>query len=129
MIALNQIGQISLSVSDVDAAETFYSDVLGLRKLYRYGDLLFYDCSGVRLFIEKSSKIPFKRESSAIYFRCLDISLAYKDMKSRGVEFTDEPHLIAQMGDHDLWMVFFLDPSGNTLALMQEAPKGYVPWP
>jgi methylmalonyl-CoA/ethylmalonyl-CoA epimerase len=31
------------------------------------------------------------------------------------------------MEDHDLWMTFFKDPAGNTLALMQEAPKGYKP--
>jgi predicted enzyme related to lactoylglutathione lyase len=31
------------------------------------------------------------------------------------------------MEDHDLWMAFFEDPDGNTLALMQEAPKSYVP--
>ena len=26
-----------------------------------------------------------------------------------------------------LWMAFFRDPAGNTLALMQEAPRGYKP--
>ena len=31
------------------------------------------------------------------------------------------------MDDHDLWMAFFNDPDGHTLALMQEAPKGYAP--
>ena len=35
--------------------------------------------------------------------------------------------MIAPMEDHDLWMTFFKDPSGNTLALMHEAPKGYRP--
>jgi hypothetical protein len=31
------------------------------------------------------------------------------------------------MDDHDLWMAFFADPDGHTLALMHEAPKGYAP--
>lgn len=30
------------------------------------------------------------------------------------------------MEDHDLSMAFFEDPDGNTLALMQEAPKGCI---
>jgi hypothetical protein len=30
------------------------------------------------------------------------------------------------MDDHDLRMAFFDDPDGNTLALMQEAPKGFT---
>ena len=34
--ALNRIGQIALAVADVDRAEAFYRDVLGLRHLYRY---------------------------------------------------------------------------------------------
>jgi hypothetical protein len=29
------------------------------------------------------------------------------------------------MDDHDLRMAFFEDPDGHTLALMQEAPKGF----
>ena len=52
--ALNRIGQIALGVRDVDVAEAFYRDVLGLRKLYRFGDLTFFDCAGVRLLLEKA---------------------------------------------------------------------------
>jgi hypothetical protein len=42
-------------------------------------------------------------------------------------DFTHPPHRIAPMDDHDLWMAFFKDPDGHTLAVMQEAPKGYKP--
>jgi hypothetical protein len=44
-----------------------------------------------------------------------------------GCQFYLTPHLIARMDDHDLWMAFFEDRDGHTLAVMQEAPKGYVP--
>jgi methylmalonyl-CoA/ethylmalonyl-CoA epimerase len=50
--ALNRIGQIALAVRDVDRAEAFYGDVLGLRRMYRFGDLSFFDCCGVRLMLE-----------------------------------------------------------------------------
>ena len=46
-VTLGPIGQIAHPVSDVDRAEAFYGNVLGLRKLYRYGDLTFFDCAGV----------------------------------------------------------------------------------
>jgi methylmalonyl-CoA/ethylmalonyl-CoA epimerase len=39
------------------------------------------------------------------------------------VSFEDEPHLIAELGDHDLWMTFFRDPDRNHLALMSEVRK------
>jgi methylmalonyl-CoA/ethylmalonyl-CoA epimerase len=46
----------------------------------------------------------------------------FAQMRGRGVAFVDEPHLIAKMPDHDLWMTFFKDPDGHTLALMSERP-------
>jgi len=126
-LTLSQVGQVSLTVDDIDAAERFYGEMLGLRKLFRFGDLAFFDCSGVRLFIEKANSKPFTPASSVLYFRTPDIGLAFHQLKSRGVSFVDTPHLIAPMEDHDLWMTFFKDPSGNTMALMHEAPKGYRP--
>ena len=126
-IALNQIGQVIVTVDDVDAAEKFYGEVLGLRKLYRFGNLSFFDCAGVRLLVEKGNTQPFTPKSSILYFRISDITLAYRELKERGVDFIDEPHLVAPMEDHDLWMVFFNDPAGNLHALMNEAPKGYQP--
>jgi methylmalonyl-CoA/ethylmalonyl-CoA epimerase len=125
--ALNRIGQIALSVRDVDTAETFYRDVLGLRRLYRFGDLTFFDCCGVRLLLEKAHGPEDATHASPLYFACADIALAVRELEQRGTTFTSQPHLIAAMDDHDLWMAFFEDPDGHTLALMQEAPKGYHP--
>ena len=126
LLNLSQIGQIALPVLDVDRAETFYEKMLGLRKLYRFGDLTFFDCAGVRLLLEKSRDMDDVRRG-CIYFRCADIALAVAELKQRGLSFDSPPHLIAKMDDHDLWMTFFKDPDGHTLALMQEAPKGYSP--
>jgi methylmalonyl-CoA/ethylmalonyl-CoA epimerase len=125
LLNLGQIGQIALPVTDVDRSEAFYGQVLGLRKLYRFGDLTFFDCAGVRLLLEKS-KEKFKPQG-CIYFRCADIALAVDELTKRGLTFEHQPHLIARMDDHDLWMAFFSDPDGHALAIMQEAPKGYVP--
>jgi len=125
--SLARIGQIALAVRDVAVAEAFYSDVLGLRKLYRFGDLTFFDCSGVRLMLERADDAAAIRQASPIYFACADISVAVRTLEHRGVAFNAKPHLIAPMEDHDLWMAFFEDPDGHTLALMHEAPKGYVP--
>jgi len=125
--AVNRIGQIAIGVADVDRAEAFYRDVLGLRRLYRFGDLVFFDCCGVRLMIEQLGDAERVARASPIYFSCADIALGVRELEGRGVEFLDPPHLIARMEDHDLWMAFFVDPDGHLLALMHEAPKGYVP--
>jgi methylmalonyl-CoA/ethylmalonyl-CoA epimerase len=122
---LSQIGQIALPVTDVDRSEAFYEKVIGLRKLFRFGDLTFFDCAGVRLLLEKAH--DGARSGGCIYFRCADIALAVTELEKRGAVFASKPHLIARMDDHGLWMAFFNDPDGHTLALMQEAPKGYTP--
>ena len=124
---LNRLGQIALNVVDVDRAEAFYRDVLGLRHLYRFGTLTFFDCQGVRLMIEQVREEGYVNRASPLYFACADITLAVRVLMARGVVFSDAPHLIARMADHDLWMAFFADPDGHILALMQEAPKGFVP--
>jgi methylmalonyl-CoA/ethylmalonyl-CoA epimerase len=127
LLNLNHISQISLPVSDTDRSEAFYATVLGLRKLYRYGDLAFFDCAGVRLLLDKVGDPADLVPRGCIYFRCADIALAVAELAKRGLAFTSPPHLIAKMDDHDLWMAFFKDPDGHTLALMQEAPKGFAP--
>ena len=124
--SLGPIGQIAIAVADVDQAEAFYGGRLGLRKLFRFGDLCFYDCAGVRLLVEKAAE-GAHRASSPIYFRVADIALARRELESRGVAFVDDIHLIAPMEDHDLWMTFFRDPDDHVLALMTESPKGYRP--
>jgi methylmalonyl-CoA/ethylmalonyl-CoA epimerase len=125
--SLGRIGQIALAVRDVDRAEAFYEGTLGIRKLYRYGDLTFFDCSDVRLLLEKAQDPANAHHGSPIYFACHDIALAVRELEARGVLFSAPPHLIAKMDDHDLWMAFFNDPDGHTLALMHEAPKDYHP--
>ena len=125
LLNLSHIGQIALPVADVDRAEAFYERVIGLTKLYRFGDLTFFDCAGVRLLLEKAAGPITPR--GCIYFRCADIALTVAELEKRGLAFTARPHLIARMDDHDLWMAFFVDPDGHTLAVMQEAPKGYKP--
>jgi methylmalonyl-CoA/ethylmalonyl-CoA epimerase len=127
-INLGPIAQIAFNVASTDIAEKFYGETLGLRQLYRFGNLAFFDCAGVRLMLDQSTKAS-AAAASALYFRVADIVLARRELAARGVVFTDEPHLIAPMPDHDLWMTFFEDPDGHALALMMEAPKGYRPTP
>ena len=65
LLNLSQIGQIALPVSDVDRSEEFYATVVGLRKLYRYGNLTFFDCAGVRLLLEKCTRAQPRAAAAA----------------------------------------------------------------
>ena len=57
-VSLGTIGQIARAVSDVAAARTWYGDVLGIRHLYSFGNLAFFDCRGVRLFLSEGEGSP-----------------------------------------------------------------------
>ncbi|HWA61249.1 MAG TPA: VOC family protein [Caulobacteraceae bacterium] len=125
--ALGPVGQIGFAVADVDRSEKFYGELLGLRKLFRFGTLSFFDCGGIRLLLDQVATPEQAVGGSPVYFRTADIVLARKALEARGVPFIDRIHLVAPMEDHDLWMTFFNDPDGHVLALMMEAPKGWTP--
>ena len=118
---LSTIGQIALAVKDLPRAIEFYRERLGLRFLFEAPPALaFFDCGGVRLLVEVPPDAEFAHPGSVLYFKVDDIHRAYDDLRGRGVDFRKEPHLIAKLPDHELWMAFFGDNEGNTHALMAE---------
>ncbi len=58
--------------------------------------------------------------SSILYFRVRGIEDVAARLESAGTEIVEQPHLIAKLPDHELWMFFFRDTEGNTLAIMEE---------
>ena len=119
--SLGPIGQIAYTVSDLPRAVAFYRDAMGLTLLFEAPPgLAFFDCGGIRLMLSLPEGDFKPGTSSVVYFKVTDIDGTQKAMKNRGVPFVDDPHLIARMPDHDLWMCFFRDPDGHTFALMEE---------
>jgi len=123
-VSLDRIGQIAVVVQDVERATRFYRDTLGMRFLFEFPKLAFFDCGGVRLMLSTAESPEFDHPGSVIYYKVSDINATFEALKKRGVEFVDQPHLIAKMPDHDLWMVFLKDGEGNTLGLMSEVANG-----
>jgi methylmalonyl-CoA/ethylmalonyl-CoA epimerase len=119
---LSTIGQIGITVTDIDRAVAFYRDTLGMKLLFQIPKMGFFDCGGIRLMLSISER-PAETYSSILYFKVPDILQAHQTLSSRGAAFEGDPHMIARMPDHDLWMVFFRDPDGNLLALMSEVPR------
>ena len=120
MTALSSLGQIALQVGDTNRSETFYREVLGLTWLYRFNDLVFFDCDGTRLMLQGGTAPRTPGNTLCLYFRVPVIEKAVEDLEARGVDFEAPPQLIARMPDHELWMAFLRDPDGYLLALMEE---------
>lgn len=120
-VGLGEIGQIALTISDLEKAVAFYRDILGLKHLFSAPPgLAFFSAGTVRLMLSRPETEGSQMFSGAIYFKVSDIQKSHGVLVSRGVRFEAAPHLIAKMPDHELWMAFFRDPDGNLLALMCE---------
>jgi len=118
---LSTIGQIAMPVKDLSRAIEFYRDRLGMQFLFQAPPgLAFFQCGSIRLLVEVPAEQEFQHAGSPLYFVVDDIDVAYADLRDRGVRFRGDPHLIAKMPDHELWMAFFDDEQGNTHALMHE---------
>ena len=124
--AFGTLGQIARHTPDVDRAEAWFRDVLGLEHLYSYpssvGKLAFFDLGGTRLFLSnEAAEGRSHGEQGVLYFRVADIHAKVDELKGRGVEFTDAPHMIFKHPDGtEEWMAFFKDCDGETLGLMSQ---------
>jgi catechol 2,3-dioxygenase-like lactoylglutathione lyase family enzyme len=129
-LGLGRVEQIALTVTDIPRAEAFYERTLGLRKLFAQPNLLLFDLGGQRLLIGTAENRPTRSgeaSGTTLYFRCVDLKLCVEQLEDRGVAFIGEPERAARQPAYDLWLAFFRDPDGNSLALLTEAPRGLDP--
>ena len=122
-LALGTIGQISRTVRNIQEAQRWYGEVLGLRHLYTFGTLAFFDCDGVRLFLSEGAAVT----DSILYFQVANIRAAYSELLGRGVEFVGAPHRIHRHADGtEEWLAVFRDNDGGQLALLSAVPPGVI---
>ena len=118
-VKLGVLGQISRTVRDIAAARTWYGEMLGLTHLYSFGNLAFFDCGGVRLFLSEGEATS---SESILYFLVDDVRTAHASLSARGLEFTHAPHMIHRHADGtEEWMAFLKDNEGRPLAIMSRA--------
>ncbi len=123
-LQISQVGQIAIPIQELERAVSFYRDVLGLTLLFQTPNLAFFQCGDVRLMLGLPEGPGAPTKASVLYYKVDDLDSSYQTLKQRGVKLVDEPHLIAKLTDHDLWMAFFEDTEGNLLALMSEVRPG-----
>ena len=124
---LEHIHQIAVFAKDLDEAVTFYRDILGATYITTFDPpgLVFFDFGGTRLLLEKTGP------KASVYFRVDDIYSAHEELKTKGIKFIADPHLIfrdengifGSAGEEE-WMAFFSDPSDNILVLASRIKVG-----
>ena len=115
-VSLGPIGQIARNVRDIEAAKTWYGQVLGLTLLYDFPSMAFFDLGGTRLYLQQAEA---PGPESILYFRVADIEAAHAALAAKGVSFSRPPQMIHRHPDGtEEWLAFFSDPEGRPLALI-----------
>jgi methylmalonyl-CoA/ethylmalonyl-CoA epimerase len=113
--------QVAQRADDLDRAEAFYRDVLGLPVLARFDPpgLVFVGVGDTRVLLEGGAS------STTLYLQVDDIDAEHRRLERLGVIFEQTPHLIhrhdgtmAGVGVEE-WMAFFRDSEGNLLAIAE----------
>ena len=122
-LTLGPLAQVSMLCRSAERTEAWYRDVLRLRHVFTFGDLVFFDCGGTRLYFRQVTDEEF-RLSSTLYFSVDDMAGAVRALQSSDVKFQGAPHMIfkdPETGTEE-WFSFFEDPDGNSLSLLARVP-------
>ena len=122
-MAVGPLGQIHISVTDLDRSISFYHELLGIPLLFRVtGQPMAFLASGdVRLYLGVPERPEFTSKVVA-YFRVDDIDAEHDRLTAAGVAFLGPPQVVHRDESTELRMASFPDPDGHHLVLMQERP-------
>jgi methylmalonyl-CoA/ethylmalonyl-CoA epimerase len=119
---LSAIAQVAISVHDITRATAFYRDTLGLPLLLETPEMVFFQAGDIRLMLGIAER-EHGTHSSIVYFKVDDVMFAHRALRERGVVFTHDPRIVHRGQKTDVWLAFFHDPDGNSLALMSETVR------
>jgi catechol 2,3-dioxygenase-like lactoylglutathione lyase family enzyme len=119
-MALGPLGQIHVSVTDLDRSVAFYRDVLGIPLLFVVPGqpMAFFASGDVRLYLGVPESPRFTSRC-VLYFRVDDIEAERARLIGLGVP-VEPSHVVHRDAGTELWMAALRDPDGHFLLLMEE---------
>ena len=113
--------QLAIPVRDISRATAFYRDALGLKFLMGAPHMAFFDCGGLRLYLDANEGSQQASPSNQfVYFRSTDILNHTSALKARNIAVHQEPHIIARLPHAEVWLMWIRDSEGNLLGIMEE---------
>lgn len=112
------------SVDDVQAAKSFYGEILGLEVTEAYGLLRLHLAGGTEVLAYPKGEQHVPATFTILNFQVEDIDAAVDELSRRGVVFQRYPELEADekgvFRGGGPFIAWFTDPAGNTLSVLQE---------
>lgn len=113
---IKRIWDVTLTVSDLKRAVSFYENILGLQKKYEFKDYAGFDCGGVEIGLKTWGELEKPRKGEpCVNFIVDNIDEFYNYLKEKGADFTEGPK-DTQQGAR---MAVLSDPDGNILQITQ----------
>jgi catechol 2,3-dioxygenase-like lactoylglutathione lyase family enzyme len=105
---------IAVPTQDIEKADEFYGDVLGLERSKQWGDMPAreYETGSLTIAVMQSDAfgMEFKPHSHPVALHVDDVHAARKELEDKGVEFRSDT-----IDSGVCHMAPFSDPDGNTL--------------
>jgi catechol 2,3-dioxygenase-like lactoylglutathione lyase family enzyme len=119
-VRLSQISAIMLGVRDVPQALAFYEEKLGLKVIMQEPQLALLQCGTVMLGLSRGHvhAAPNVTGATEVVFQVETVRAAHRDLTSRGVSFSSEPHQVTPTE----WVAHFRDVDGHLLSIF--GPEG-----
>jgi len=123
-MALGALGQVHISVTDVEASVAFYRDVLGMTHLFTVQGqpMAFFQAGDVRLYLGVPTS-PEYTSKCVLYFTVDDIDAEVERLQGLGVAMLEQPHIVHRDQGTALWMSGLTDPDGHHIILMRSKPE------
>ena len=118
---ISEIGQVAITVENIQKSLVFYRDILGLKYLFSPSEhLAFLQCGVTRIMLSTPQGAGEIGKNSILYFKTTHIEDTFRDLVSQGAGKEREPQMAAKMEDHELWIGFLRDPDSNLVGIMEE---------
>lgn len=126
MLSDHPVFPILLS-TDMTASRAYYHATLGLEVITEDAERIMFRAGGGTMFVISASTTGTSDTQTQMAWRVPDIRAAVTDLRDRGVRIEEyqAPYPVTTGGVADMghsWAAWFIDPSGNVLAVVQ--PKG-----
>ena len=132
MVKPKQLGHLVLRVRDLESAESFYTEVLGLEVTSRRAGVMVFMSAGEAshelALMSVGADAPGPEDDRVGLYHFAWEMESFEDLKELYGELKERRVRIAGIGDHGISMgVYFFDPDGNEMEAFYELPRNQ--WP